>query len=76
MTNVTDMAWIARDPKTGECFACCAADPKHADDAAESIAEWKNEYGATVELVTKAEARAAMMAPPPPVDDRQVVLFA
>lgn len=61
MSETTDMAYVAADPKQpGAAWACIVDDPKWAKDTAQSIAQWVRK-GANVMRVDLPTAREMML---------------
>ena len=50
------MAYIATNPKTGECYAICSADPKFLLDTLVELKRWKKD-GAIIELLPAEDAK-------------------
>lgn len=50
------MAYIATNPKTGECYAICSADPKFLSDTMDELKRWEKD-GAIIELLPAEDAK-------------------
>lgn len=59
-----EMAYIATNPETGECYAICSADPKFIASSVGEIAGWKR-AGAKIELLPQQEALDRFMPDDP-----------
>jgi hypothetical protein len=70
-----EMAYIATDPNTGECFAIHSANPDHMDGFEKELKSWKRS-GAIVELLPVDDAKNRFIEGTKPKDNgNQLELF-